>query len=104
MRVCGHRRVRASHVLIYYLPTLNIQTQVKSHRTELGCTRTAIVSTCARCLSLLREASAAIRDQAEDQQAHECHEEALALWRQLLRSMAVRERIERQYAHLDDGS
>ena len=59
---------------------------------------------CIEHAQLLREASAAIRDQAEDQQAHECHEEALALWRQLLRSMAVRERIERQYAHLDDGS
>ena len=59
---------------------------------------------CIEHAQLLREASAAIREQAEDQQAHECHEEALALWRQLLRSMAVRERIERQYAHLDDGS
>ena len=52
---------------------------------------------CAEHADLLREAAAAMREQAEDKHAHQRHDEALALWRTLLRALAIRRRLERQY-------
>jgi xeroderma pigmentosum group C-complementing protein len=55
------------------------------------------VVVCDEHAGLLREAAAAMREQAEDKEAHKRRDEALAQWRQLLRAMKVRARIEAEY-------
>ena len=53
---------------------------------------------CAEHADLLREAAAAMSEHAEDGMVHKQREEALGLWRTLLRAMAVRKRLEKEYA------
>ena len=55
------------------------------------------VVVCEEHAELLREAAAAMAEQAEDEQAHKRRAEAIGLWRQLIRALAVRRRLERQY-------
>jgi xeroderma pigmentosum group C-complementing protein len=55
------------------------------------------VVVCTEHAEMLGEAAAMLTEQAEDVEAHKRHEEALASWRLLLRSLLLRRRIEKQY-------
>ena len=48
---------------------------------------------CEEYAEILQEAAAAMSEMAEDEQAHKRHDEALGLWRTLLRALAVRRRV-----------
>ena len=52
---------------------------------------------CAEAVDMLREAAAAVREQAEDSDARKQRAEGLEMWRTLLRTLAIRRRIEKQY-------
>ena len=55
------------------------------------------VVVCEEHAEVLREAAAAMAEQADDKNAHQRREEALGLWRTLINAMAVRRRLERDY-------
>jgi xeroderma pigmentosum group C-complementing protein len=55
------------------------------------------VVVCVEHAEVLREAAAAMAEQAEDKEVHKQHAEALSLWRALIRALAIRRRLEEQY-------
>ena len=52
---------------------------------------------CEEHADILREAASTMSDLAEDSEVQKRHEQAVGLWRTLLRAIEVRRRLERQY-------